>query len=353
VLRSKCRRVLQTGENVLQSRDMVSFQPSCRSLSSCVIRPSLMVKASIYEASRHTTSTRHLGQPSQSHDNCSQPCRSFTDRRYTLTSHTAANRSVTRLCIAPRHGWLGQMGAIMDILVNSRPCSQHMRMETPLLFSTKIPRLQGFSTAPSLLGSAMAVICGQCDRTFNTGHVLEQHRRDSPAHAIPYSCEECDSAFNTEEALEQHRRDSPAHSVKHDCEECNRTFDTEQALEQHRRDSPVHSVKHDCEECNRTFDTEQALEQHLRDSPAHGPSEDTEQLDQSFDIRPTRHQDVSKLLRQYGLSFKFFPVDDPHGCLKEHDTSVMGRFTCTSSSCSSSRWTSKKIAISIRQYSDL
>jgi len=199
----------------------------------------------------------------------------------------------------------------------------------------------------------MAVICGQCDCTFNTGHALEQHRRDSPAHAVPYNCEECDRAFNTEEALEQHRRNSPAHSVKHDCEECNRAFNTEQALEQHRRDSPAHSVKHNCEECNRTFGTEQALKQHLHDSPAHVPSKDTEQLDQSFDIRPTRHQDVSKLLRQYGLSFGFFPVDDPHGCLKEHDTSVMGRFTCTSSSCSSSRWTSKKIAISIRQYSGL
>ncbi|KAK0972310.1 serine/threonine protein kinase [Friedmanniomyces endolithicus] len=47
------------------------------------------------------------------------------------------------------------------------------------------------------------------------------------------------SHFSVEHALEQHRRDSPAHAITHDCEKCNRAFDTEQALEQHRRGSEV------------------------------------------------------------------------------------------------------------------
>ena len=170
----------------------------------------------------------------------------------------------------------------------------------------------------------MAIVCGQCNRTFETERALEQHRRDSPAHAVTY-----------------------------DREECNRTFGTERALEQHCRDSPAHAVTYNCEECNRTFGTERALEQHRRDSPTHVADEDAEGLERSFDIRPSRDQDVSSLLRQYGLSFKFFPIDDPHGWLKEHDTSIMGKFTCTNPSCSSLRWTSKHIAISIRQYPGL
>ena len=66
----------------------------------------------------------------------------------------------------------------------------------------------------------------------------------------------------------------------------------------------------------------------------------------------SRHRDVSRLLCQYGLSFESFPFDDPHGCLKEYGTSV-GIFICTNSSCSSLRWTSKQIAISIRRYPGL
>ncbi len=64
----------------------------------------------------------------------------------------------------------------------------------------------------------MTVICEQCDRTFSVEHGLEQHRRDSPAHAVTHDCEKCNRAFDTEQALEQHRRDSPAHAIMHDCE---------------------------------------------------------------------------------------------------------------------------------------
>ncbi|KAK1035728.1 hypothetical protein LTR12_016455 [Friedmanniomyces endolithicus] len=134
------------------------------------------------------------------------------------------------------------------------------------------------------------------------------------------------------------------------CEHCKRSFGAEQAVQQHLRDSPANAATYDCEECDRTFDTEQALQQHLRDSPAHITDEGAEDVDRSFDVRPSLHQDVSRLLRQYGLSFEFFPVDDPHGLLKEHDSSIMGKFTCTNKSCSSLRWTSKQIAITIRQY---
>jgi hypothetical protein len=46
---------------------------------------------------------------------------------------------------------------------------------------------------------------------FRNEDALQQHLRDSPAHAATYDCEECDQEFNSEEALQQHLRDSPKH----------------------------------------------------------------------------------------------------------------------------------------------
>lgn len=137
------------------------------------------------------------------------------------------------------------------------------------------------------------------------------------------------------------------------CEKCDRAFETKRALQQHTRDSPAHSNTFDCAECDRAFITEQALQQHIRDSPLHTADEDPEEADQSFDMRPCLHRDVSNLLHQYGLSFEFSPIDDPHDFLKEFDTSIMGTFTCTNNLCVKQRWTSKQIAITIRQLSGL
>lgn len=133
------------------------------------------------------------------------------------------------------------------------------------------------------------------------------------------------------------------------CENCDRAFNTEEALQQHIRDSPAHSTTFDCEECDRAFNTQEALQQHIRDSPLHADDDSTDESDQSFDMRPSPHHEVSSLLQHYGLSFDFLPIDDPHEFLKEYDTSIMGSFSCTNSSCSKLRWTSKKIAITIRQ----
>ena len=46
---------------------------------------------------------------------------------------------------------------------------------------------------------------------FRNEDALQQHLRDSPAHAATYDCEEYDQEFNSEEALQQHVRDSLKH----------------------------------------------------------------------------------------------------------------------------------------------
>ncbi|KAK5699337.1 hypothetical protein LTS12_028464, partial [Elasticomyces elasticus] len=58
---------------------------------------------------------------------------------------------------------------------------------------------------------------------------------------MTFDCDECDRAFDTDGALQQHLRDSPAHAVTFDCDECDRAFDTDGALQQHLQDSPVHT----------------------------------------------------------------------------------------------------------------
>jgi len=57
----------------------------------------------------------------------------------------------------------------------------------------------------------MSFCCVPCDRAFNREEALQQHLRDSPAHAPSFDCDDCDRAFNSEEALQQHLRDSPNH----------------------------------------------------------------------------------------------------------------------------------------------
>lgn len=54
-------------------------------------------------------------------------------------------------------------------------------------------------------------ICLLCDRTFPSYTALQQHERDSPAHAESFDCGDCSRSFSSGEALAQHLRDSPAH----------------------------------------------------------------------------------------------------------------------------------------------
>ncbi len=111
--------------------------------------------------------------------------------------------------------------------------------------------------------------CEICDRSFNSNEALQQHLRDSPAHATSFDCKACNRSFNSDEALLQHLRDSPAHAPSFDCEVCSRSFNSDEALQQHLRDSPAHAPSFDCEACDRSFNSDEALQQHLRDSPVH------------------------------------------------------------------------------------
>lgn len=71
-----------------------------------------------------------------------------------------------------------------------------------------------------------------------------------------------------------------------------------------------------------------------------------------WSMYPSLDHDVSDLLREHDLSFRFYNKDDGETCVDEYDTNIMGQFICRNRSCPARVWTSKKIAITIRRYSD-
>ena len=223
--------------------------------------------------------------------------------------------------------------------------------------------------------------CGVCHRSFLSEAALNQHERD--LHRAKYDCKSCDRSFSTEGALQQHERDSPAHQATFGCKHCNRSFSTRGALQQHERDSPAHQatfgeasqhykrgspaqettfdreISHrstpsedgppanpstfGCEKCDRSFFSKDAMQQHERDSPAHASV-------RSWSMHLSLHDEVLQLIAPDGLSVTFFEAGGFEDCTRDYDTHIMGHFTCTNKACRTDRWSSKKIAITIRLY---
>ncbi len=71
-----------------------------------------------------------------------------------------------------------------------------------------------------------------------------------------------------------------------------------------------------------------------------------------WSMYPSLHNDVLDLLREHDLFFQFYDEDDGKNCVNSYDTNIMGRFTCRNRSCPARVWTSKQVAITIREYSD-
>jgi uncharacterized C2H2 Zn-finger protein len=181
----------------------------------------------------------------------------------------------------------------------------------------------------------MSSYCVPCNRTFLSWESLQQHTRDSRAHAPSFDCDECDRAFGSEEALQQHVRNSPAHAPSFDCDDCNRSFRSEEALQQHVSNSPAHAPSFDCDDCDRSFRSEEALQQHVQNSPAHAPSFDCDDYDQIFGSRdaqlqhlqdPGLHQqDAETPLDVFFRSFPTFdyspslPPATSYALLKKHE----------------------------------
>ncbi len=75
-------------------------------------------------------------------------------------------------------------------------------------------------------------------------------------------------------------------------------------------------------------------------------------LNRRWSMYSTLHDDVSRLLEENDLHFDFHENDDIESCTKEYDTNIMSRFRCHNRACDSNEWSSKRIAIIIRMYSE-
>ncbi|KAL2065995.1 hypothetical protein VTL71DRAFT_2066 [Oculimacula yallundae] len=71
----------------------------------------------------------------------------------------------------------------------------------------------------------------------------------------------------------------------------------------------------------------------------------------TWSMFPSLHEDVSRLLSAEDREFTFHGVDDSTDCVRQYDTCVMGIFRCYSRQCGSRIWSSKKVPITIREYS--
>ncbi|PQK18051.1 hypothetical protein BB8028_0010g00400 [Beauveria bassiana] len=65
---------------------------------------------------------------------------------------------------------------------------------------------------------------------------------------------------------------------------------------------------------------------------------------------PGLHDDVQTRLESNGLKFNFRKNGDKKNHTNSYDSHIMGRFTCANKNCIADGWTSKKIAVTIRQF---
>ncbi|KAK5746656.1 hypothetical protein LTR17_000672 [Elasticomyces elasticus] len=147
--------------------------------------------------------------------------------------------------------------------------------------------------------------------------------------------------------LEQQDQDSTAPTIPSESAEMSGTPSTndenKSVLETH---TAPPAVVFKCTPCRFDFKTEKQLQNHIRYSRAHNVSPGSATADDpiaydSFDMQPGLHDEVSRLLETYNLSFRFVERDGSQGITKQKATSIRAPQT----------WTSGKVAITIRRYS--
>lgn len=228
--------------------------------------------------------------------------------------------------------------------------------------------------APGTSSTAVRLECGACERYFGSNTALLQHQKDLPGHAMgslrhgtqrstdgmgATRCAPCGRPFASMEALQQHKRDSPAHTDSAlqgtlpgvHMHTINAAVPVEQPVNQQNQStrqqhgSVRKSANFQYPRCSRFFNSENALQMH----------KDSSQVcveDSSWSIYPDLHDAISQQLQADGLWVEFHEGGQYEDSIRDYDTRIMGAFTCPKRSCQAKRWTSKKVAISIRLFDD-
>lgn len=67
---------------------------------------------------------------------------------------------------------------------------------------------------------------------------------------------------------------------------------------------------------------------------------------------PKLHRDVLDQLRQDDLDFEFKKRPNSRDLEQEYDTYIQGRFYCPNKACGKNGWSSKKVAVTIRMFTN-
>lgn len=223
-------------------------------------------------------------------------------------------------------------------------------------------------------------ICVLCNRTFGSEKGLRQHEENSPKHA-PFNCKACNRSFSSQTALSQHQNDSPVHQKsRKDSVITSVTpgtftqyvplpFSTSPNVPStiHSGQRSRHTTIENSSQANPTFDlpfipledTLQALTISDINTTIAQPKIDrvhipTRQKETSTSFTfPELHQRIAEAVAPTITSTWFNPNMEAQ-FETEHETNIMGKFTCNNNRCRKGRkkdgWSSRVVAIWIRGY---
>ncbi|KAM0339576.1 hypothetical protein ACHAPU_010876 [Fusarium lateritium] len=70
-----------------------------------------------------------------------------------------------------------------------------------------------------------------------------------------------------------------------------------------------------------------------------------------WSMHPDLHDEVADKLEEVQLEYSFNTNDDDLSKVELYNTNIMGKFACNNGKCKKNGWSSKQIAITIREYS--
>ncbi|KAF1828447.1 hypothetical protein BDW02DRAFT_616085 [Decorospora gaudefroyi] len=220
-------------------------------------------------------------------------------------------------------------------------------------------------------------LCVLCNRTFGGEKALKQHEENSPKHAETLGCKPCNRSFGSLDALGQHQHNSPAHRkprkdsvassftpvppVNHAASPLPTTSHVRHLVRNSERNR--HATTKNTSQTDSTFDLPfEVLENRLRAlaipdldtivapptiDRAHIPTRQEET--RTFFTFPELHQRIAEAVAPTITSTWFNPDIEAHFDT-EHETNVMGKFTCENKRCRKSQWSSKVVAVWIKGY---
>ncbi|KAI8931458.1 hypothetical protein NX059_011784 [Plenodomus lindquistii] len=219
-------------------------------------------------------------------------------------------------------------------------------------------------------------LCVLCNRTFGDEIALRSHEKNSPKH-VPFGCKACNRSFGSQAALNQHQNDSPAHQrpradsvttsstpgplVNRPTSPSSTTARVRHPVSNSERNR--HATTKNTSQADSTFDRPfEVLENQLRalaisdvDTTVPSPESNRAQIStrtmetRSFFTYPELHQRIAEAVLPEITSTWFNPDMEAHFDT-DHETNIMGNFTCENKRCRKRQWSSLVVAVWIKGY---